>query len=240
MTHASNLTGTILPIEEAGRLCKKYGLYFIIDSAQTAGTIDIDFQEYNIDVLTFTGHKGLFGPQGIGGFLISDRADRVTSPFIEGGTGSSSHMEIQPDILPDKYESGTANTVGIAGLKAGIEFIKKTGMENIRKHENTLAQLLIDGFQSIDGVCIYGPKDTNKQTSTVSINIKEMDPSEVSYILDSNYGIMTRSGIHCTPSAHRTIGTFPRGTVRFSIGYFNTEEEIKQVLDAVREISKLV
>ena len=236
MTHASNLIGTILPIEDVGDICKEYGLYFIVDTAQTAGTINIDFKKSNIDVLTFTGHKGLLGPQGIGGFIISDRADKITSSFIEGGTGSTSHLEIQPDFLPDKFESGTLNTVGIAGLKAGIEFINNVGIDNIRLHESRLTGIFIDGLMSIKGIDIYGTRDITRQTSTIAINIKDMDPSEAAYILDSEYGIMIRSGMHCTPLAHKTIGTFPRGAVRFSIGYFNTEEEIYYTLDALKKI----
>ena len=237
MTHASNLIGTILPIEDVGNLCRDYGLYFIVDTAQTAGTLNIDFKKSNMDVLTFTGHKGLLGPQGIGGFLISDRADKVTSSFIEGGTGSKSHLEIQPDFLPDKFESGTLNTVGIAGLKAGIEFINYEGVDNIRLHESSLTGIFMDGLMSIKGIDIYGTRDINRQTSTIAINIKDMDPSEAAYILDSQYGIMIRSGMHCTPLAHKTIGTFPRGALRFSIGYFNTEEEICYTLEALKKIS---
>lgn len=237
MTHASNLVGTILPISEVGRICKEHGLYFIVDTAQTAGTLDIDFKESNIDILAFTGHKGLLGPQGIGGFLISDRANDITSCCFEGGTGSKSHMDVQPDFLPDKFESGTLNTPGIAGLKAGIDFISKEGIKTIRYHESELTHAFIEGLKSIDGIKIYGPQDSKKQTSTVSINIEDMDPGEISYILDSSYGIMTRSGIHCTPHAHKTIGSFPKGTVRFSIGYFNTREEIDYVLSSLKEIS---
>lgn len=238
MTHASNLTGTILPVEEIGRICRKHGLYFIVDTAQTAGTLNIDFKKINADVLAFTGHKGLMGPQGTGGFLITDRAAAITSPLIEGGTGSSSHIESQPDILPDKYESGTLNAAGIAGLKAGIEFINSTVIENIRLHEKGLTERFLTGLSSIEGITVYGPNDSSRQTSTISLNIKDCDPSEISYILDSEFGIMTRSGMHCTPSAHKTIGTFPRGTVRFSFGYFNTDEEVDYALDALYKISK--
>lgn len=238
MTHASNLTGTILPVEEIGSICSEYGLYFIVDTAQTAGTLCIDFKKINADILAFTGHKGLMGPQGTGGFLITDRAAEMTSPLIEGGTGSNSHIENQPDILPDKYESGTLNAVGIAGLKAGIEFINNIGIENIRLHESKLTEKFLCGLSSIEGITVYGPKDSSSQTSTISLNIKNCDPSEVSYVLDSEFGIMTRSGMHCTPSAHKTIGTFPRGTVRFSFGYFNTDEEVGYALDALYKISK--
>jgi cysteine desulfurase family protein len=238
MTHASNLTGTIMPVEEVGKICSEYGLYFIVDTAQSAGVLDIDFKRMNIDVLAFTGHKGLMGPQGIGGFIISDRADKITLPLIEGGTGSRSHLETQPDMLPDKYESGTLNTVGIAGLKAGIDFIQKEGISNIRRHESMLLDLLIQGLKTIPNVLLYGPIDSMRQTSVLSMNIAGMDPAELSYILDSEYGIMTRTGLHCTPSAHKTIGTYPLGTVRLSIGYFNTVEDIQYTVDTIKKLAK--
>jgi cysteine desulfurase family protein len=238
MTHASNLIGTILPVEEVGAICKKHGLYLIIDTAQTAGVIDIDFKRFNADVVAFTGHKSLLGPQGTGGFLISDRAAEITIPLLEGGTGSVSHLETQPDILPDKYESGTLNTVGIAGLKAAIEFINRTGIYNIREHEKKLTDMFIEGLSNSQRVTVYGPKDSSRQTSTISINIEGYDSSEISFILDSEYGIMTRSGMHCTPCAHKTIGTYPEGTVRFSIGYYNTEDDIEYALDTIRKIAK--
>ncbi|MDI6618717.1 MAG: aminotransferase class V-fold PLP-dependent enzyme [Clostridiales bacterium] len=237
MTHASNITGTILPAYEVGKICRENGLYFILDSAQTAGTLDIDFKKFNIDALAFTGHKSLLGPPGTGGFIISDFASEITSSLIEGGTGSESDMENQPEILPDKYEGGTLNTPGIASLKSGIDFIKKKTIDKIRRHEQNLTDIFLNGLSSIDGITVYGPRNPALQTGTVSINIKDMDPSEVSFILDSKYGIMTRSGLHCAPSAHKTIETFPKGTVRFSIGYFNTEDEIGYTLDAIREIS---
>lgn len=237
MTHASNLTGTILPAIEVGQICREYGLYFILDTAQTAGTTDVDYKALNTDVLAFTGHKGLLGPQGTGGFIISDRASEITAPLLAGGTGSKSHEDIQPDFLPDKFESGTLNTVGIVGLKTGIDFINHVGIGNIRQHESKLTDMFLRGLEEIKRVEVYGPKDSIKQTSTIAMNIEDMDPSEVSYILDSEYGIMTRSGIHCTPYGHKTIGTFPRGAVRFSIGYFNDESDIEYALDAVRKIS---
>jgi len=239
MTHASNLIGTIMPIQDIGNICKENGLYFILDTAQTAGVLDIDFKGLNLDFLAFTGHKGLLGPQGTGGFIVSDRANMIMTPFIEGGTGSKSDLDIQPNFLPDKFESGTFNTPGIVGLKAGVEFIKNTGIDNIRNHESILADIFINGLKSINGVDIHGPLDSHKQTSTIAINIKDMDASEVSYILDSKYGIMNRAGMHCTPLGHKTIGTFPKGALRFSIGYFNTENEIEYTLDAINKISRL-
>jgi len=240
MTHASNLTGTILPAYETGLICREYGLYFILDTAQTAGSISVDYKALNADVLAFTGHKGLYGPQGIGGFIISDRASEITQPLVQGGTGSKSHEDIQPDFLPDKFESGTLNTVGIVGLKAGIDFINQETLENIRIHENKLTDIFLKRMETIKKVHIYGPKDIKKQTSTIALNIEGMDPSEVSYILDTQYGIMTRSGIHCTPYAHKTIGTFPIGTLRFSIGYLNTEDDIEYACDAMEKISSKI
>lgn len=237
MTHASNLIGTILPAEEVGQICRELGLFFILDTAQSAGTLDVNYKKLNLDVLAFTGHKGLYGPQGIGGFLISDKAAETTLPLMDGGTGSRSHEDTQPDILPDKYESGTLNTAGIAGLKAGIEFIQNTGMNNIRAHESNLLDIFLNGLKSIEGIEIYGPCGSSRQVSVVSINIGDMDPAELAYTLDSEYGIMTRTGLHCTPLAHKTIGTFPRGTVRFSIGYFNTKEDIEYTLDSLRKIA---
>jgi cysteine desulfurase family protein len=239
MTHASNLTGTIMPVYDVGRICRDYGLYFILDSAQTAGILDIDYKDMNLDVLAFTGHKGLMGPQGIGGFLISERADKITSPLIEGGTGSRSHMETQPEILPDKYESGTLNTVGIAGLKAGIEYIESVGLHNIRLHEKRLFDMLLNGLSEIKGMEVFGPCDSSRQVGVLPINIKGMDPAELSFVLDSEYGIMTRTGLHCTPLAHKTIGTYPRGAVRLSIGYFNSKEDIEYTLEALTKISKI-
>jgi cysteine desulfurase family protein len=239
MTHASNLVGTIMPAKEVGRICRKHGLLFILDTAQSAGVVNIDFQKFNLDILAFTGHKALLGPQGTGGFLISPRADAVMLPIIQGGTGSKSDEDIQPDMLPDKYESGTLNAAGIAGLKAGIEFIEATGIEKIREHESKLLKMLIEGLHGIENIIIYGPMDVSKMTAVVSINLKSMDASEFAYMLDRKYGIMARSGLHCAPYAHRTVGSYPIGSVRLSIGYFNTEDDIRYTLGAIREIAKL-
>lgn len=236
MTHASNLTGTIMPAEEVGQICRKHNLIFILDTAQSAGVLDLDFEKLNLDVLAFTGHKGLLGPQGTGGFIISKRAAEMTKPFIEGGTGSKSHEDTQPLILPDKYESGTLNAVGIAGLKAAVEYIKSEGIKNIREHELRLCRKLTEGFLSMEGCILYGPHDPELKTGIAAMNIKGTDPSELAYILDSQYGIMVRSGMHCAPHAHRTVGSYPQGSVRFSIGYFNTDEDMDYTLYAVKKI----
>ncbi len=236
ITHASNVAGTLMPVREVAQIAQKHNLFFVLDTAQTAGVYDIDFQELNLDVLAFTGHKSLMGPPGTGGFAISKRAAREMVPLIEGGTGSISDREYQPDFLPDRFESGTMNTPGLAGLKAGIDFIKEVGLNEIRGHELALAKKLIEGLEQIKGVRIYGPRNINLQTPTISITVEGFDTGELSFVLDNEYGIMTRSGLHCAPLAHRTIGSFPEGTLRFSIGYFNTEEEIDYTLECMERI----
>ena len=234
ITYASNVTGTIMPVKEVAKIAEKNDIYFVLDTAQAAGLYNLDFQELKTDIMAFTGHKGLMGPTGTGGFAISKKASKNMSTLIEGGTGSVSDKEYQPDFLPDKFESGTKNTPGIAGLKAGIEFIQKIGLETIRKHEKNLAKIFIEGLKVIDKITIYGPIDINKQTPTISITYKNKDMGEMSFLLDDKYGIMTRSGLHCAPLAHKTIGTFPQGTLRFSTGYFNTKDDIKYTLEKLK------
>ncbi|SHH77133.1 cysteine desulfurase family protein [Caloranaerobacter azorensis DSM 13643] len=235
-THASNVTGTLFPIDEISKIAHENGLLYMVDAAQTAGVYDIDVKSMNIDILAFPGHKSLLGPQGTGGVYIRDGIDVVE--MKEGGTGSKSESLIQPEMLPDKFESGTPNTPGIVGLGAGVKFILKTGIENIRKHEEELTEHFIRELKKIDKVKIYGPCDVSKQAPVVSINLGEEDSSEVSYILDKVFNIAVRPGLHCAPLAHKTIGTFEQGVVRFSIGYFNTHEDIENAVKAVREIAK--
>ncbi len=235
-THVSNIIGTLLPIEELGKMIRKHNLVYMVDASQSAGVYDIDVNKGNIDLLAFPGHKGLLGPQGTGGLYIREGID--LEPAREGGTGSQSESLLQPQIMPDRYESGTHNTIGIAGLGAGVRFILEEGIENIRGHEEMLTQRLIDGLMKIDGVTIYGPKDVKKQAAVVSINIGQGDTSEISFLLDQQYDIACRSGLHCAPLAHKTIGTFEQGTVRLSMGYFNTIEEVDKVLFSIEEISK--
>ncbi|MCF6461585.1 aminotransferase class V-fold PLP-dependent enzyme [Clostridium sp. Cult3] len=237
-THVSNLTGTIMPIEEIGRIAKKNGIYYLVDAAQSAGVYDIDVEKMNIDMLAFPGHKGLLGPQGTGGLYIRDGLD--IEELIEGGTGSISHLLEQPDIRPDKYESGTPNGPGIVGLGAGISYILQEGIENIRKHEEKLTQHFIEEALKIEGVKVYGPLDIKQQGAVVPVNIGLEDSSEISYILDENYNICVRPGLHCAPLAHKTIGTFEQGVVRFSFGPYNTHDEIELAIKAIRETSKEV
>lgn len=234
----SNVSGTIQPLEKVSDICTKNNIFFILDTAQGAGSIDIDFEKLNLSALAFTGHKGLLGPQGIGGFIISDKLNKITTPIIVGGSGSLSHSLIQPDFMPDKFESGTLNLPGIVGLNAGVSYINKEGLENIKSKLDFLTSQLIEGLKTIDKINIYG--ETSLNNHCVSFNIENIDASELSFILDSDYGIKNRSGLHCAPLAHESLGTFPSGTVRLSIGYFNTVEEIDYVIKALNKISSSI
>lgn len=238
MTHASNVCGTVLPIRKIGELCKKYNKIFIVDSAQTAGVLDIDIKRDNIDILCFTGHKGLLGPQGIGGFLIKEELVERVSPLIEGGTGSLSELEVQPTYMPDKFESGTPNVPGIFGLNASLNYLLKTGLESIYNKEIDLTSRFIEKIMNIDEKLLIGKKDIVDRTAVVSLDFKDLDNGIVCHNLDKDYGISTRSGLHCAPSAHKTLNTFPRGTVRFSFGHFNSYEDIDYVIDSINKIYK--
>lgn len=237
ITHASNVTGTIMPVKEIGLIAAEHEIPFCVDGAQSAGALPIDVAAMNISLLAFTGHKSLFGPQGTGGLYIRKGLETEIAPLMAGGTGSKSEFEIQPDFMPDKYESGTPNTPGLAGLGAGIEFIMKEHIDTIRSREILLTKRFLDGLRDIPSVKIYGPRDAESRTSVVSFNIGELMPSEVSEKLDDGFGIMSRPGLHCAPSAHTTIGTFPSGTVRFSFGFFTTEQEIDYAVKAIDKIA---
>ncbi|MCW6076661.1 aminotransferase class V-fold PLP-dependent enzyme [Clostridium sporogenes] len=236
LSHASNIVGTIQPLETIGKICKEKGIYFIIDSAQTAGVLPLDFQNLNCNALAFTGHKALLGPQGIGGFIIDDKLNNIATNFIEGGTGSLSESTLQPDFLPDKFESGTMNTPGIAGLLAGIEYINEEGLNIIKEREEYLSREFINGLLNIDSIKVYGPLDASLRTATISINSSKIDNSELGFLLDNKFGIMVRTGLHCAPLAHKTIGSFPQGTLRFSFGAFNDIKDINYALYALNSI----
>jgi cysteine desulfurase/selenocysteine lyase len=238
LNHASNVCGSLLPIGEAGVIARHRNCSLLVDAAQTAGAYPIDMQNDNIDFLAFTGHKALAGPMGTGGLIIGERVDlsRLT-PLKRGGTGSRSEREEQPDFLPDMCESGTANTVGLAGLAAGVRWVMAQGVETIRQHEIELAQQLIDSLRDIPGVRVYGGLDAARQTATVSFNVIGLEPSEVGLRLDDEYGIMSRVGLHCAPAAHKTMGTFPAGTVRFGLSAFNTLEQVDRATQAVDKIA---
>lgn len=236
VTHASNVTGTIQPIKEYAVVARKYDLIFMVDAAQTAGKYPIDVQASNIDLLAFSGHKGLFGPPGTGVLYVGNRVD--LDPLREGGTGSYSEQEEQPYLLPDRYESGTINSVGISGLGAGLRYIFSEGLERISTHGQYLIDRLIEGLANVPKVRLYGAKDRSKQAPVVSLNIEGYEPGEVGAILDQAFDVKVRTGLHCAPGAHRTLGTFPSGTVRLSPGYFNTIQEIDLTVYALEKIAK--
>ena len=238
INHASNVCGTIQPLESIGPICKAHNLQFIVDAAQTAGVIPIDVKACHIDALCFTGHKGLLGPQGIGGIILTKEMAQTLTPLIAGGTGSFSHLETLPTHMPDAFESGTLNLPGIIGLNEGLAYIESQGMENIHNHELVLTQSFLEGLQSIDVVNIVGKQNIQDRTAVVSITIDGMDPASIAYELESNYHIMTRVGLHCAPRAHQTLGTYPEGTVRFSFGYANTHEDVVSALSALHRILK--
>lgn len=237
INHASNVCGAVQPIGEIGRMCRERGLYFVVDAAQTAGIIPIDMQDMCIDALCFTGHKGLLGPQGTGGFILGERLlmPGTVNTLIAGGTGSASHLETMPEFMPDRFEAGTMNIPGIYGLNEGLKFIEKTGIENIHKKEAALAERFAAGVKDMPGVRVIWGRD-RERVGVVSLVFTAMDQARAAFILDEEFGIQTRVGLHCAPSAHRTLGTFPEGTVRFSFGYFNTEEEVDYGIKAVGSI----
>lgn len=235
-THASNVTGTIMPVAAIGRIARESGVPFAVDAAQTAGCVPIDMQAANIDLLAFTGHKSLGGPQGTGGLALAPEVE--LPPLLYGGTGSMSDSEIQPDFLPDRLESGTLNAIGIAGLGAAVAELVKTGIDNIAAHKRSLVAALLRGAGAIPGITVYGPADPAANAGVVSLNFDGVVCSEAGLALDRAFGILTRTGLHCAPAAHRTIGTVPRGTVRFSVSQFTTKEEIDQVVCALAQIAE--
>lgn len=238
LNHASNVMGTLLPVAEVGAIAHRHDLLLLADAAQTAGTYRIDVPADKIDLLAFSGHKSLFGPTGTGGLIIGDRVDvSRLRPIKRGGTGSRSESEQQPDFLPDLCESGTPNVMGLAGLEAGIRWLKDREVDEIRWYETKLTGQLILGLKDIPGVEIHGCLDPERQTSTISFNVRGRQPSEVAARLDEEFGIMCRPGLHCAPMCHKTMGTFPAGTVRFSLGVFNTSKQVETALKAVRQIA---
>lgn len=236
LSHSSNVTGAIQPLADIGKLCHDRNIYFIVDTAQTAGVIDLNFNSLHCNALAFTGHKSLLGPQGIGGFIIDDKLNKEAATFIEGGTGSLSESIIQPDFLPDKFESGTLNSPAIAGLAEGIKFIIKESIINIEQKEKFLKNTFIEELLNMNNITVYNNNIDLPSTSVVSLNAKNISNAELGFILDRDYGIMARTGLHCAPLAHKTIGTFPEGTIRFSMGYFNEIQDIKYTVDSLSKI----
>lgn len=234
-SHGSNVTGTLQDVEGLSKAAKELGGTVIVDAAQTAGVQKMDMRGWNIDLLAFPGHKGLLGPQGTGGLCISHPIN--LKPLRFGGTGSQSESELQPEVLPDRFESGTPNTPGIAGLAAGLHFIEETGRENIEKHEMTLTKMLIEGLNQIQGVTVFGPPVDVPRAAVISFIVDGIETAEFGFMLDKVFQIAVRTGLHCAPLAHRKNGTINIGTVRLSPGYFNTETEVKEVLAAIEQLA---
>ena len=238
MMHASNVSGTLMPITEVGGIAKAHGLRFFVDTAQTAGVLPIDMRAMHIDAVCFTGHKGLMGPQGIGGFVLAEGLAAELEPLIAGGTGSISHTEDIPAFMPDRFEAGTLNLPGIAGLKAALDWVTAQKPGTVFAHEMALTGRFLEGAADLPGMRVAGPATCEDRTSVVSLaaaDPDELDVAEIADTLDNVFGIQTRVGLHCAPNAHRTLGTFPAGTIRFSFGVFNTPDDIDAALDALKE-----
>jgi cysteine desulfurase / selenocysteine lyase len=239
VTHASNVVGTLLPLSQIAKAVHDAGSLLLVDAAQTAGAVPIDITKMGVDLLAFTGHKELLGPPGIGGLILSDQFDITQmASFFQGGTGSRSDSEEQPDDLPDKYESGTANLVGIAGLRAGLEYVTQRGLADIQDHLQNLGRILIEDLTAIPGVKVYGTRDMDCSVAVISFTAAGRRVSEIGMRLDDEFGILSRVGLHCAPAAHRTIGSLPEGTVRFAPGVFTTIADVKQAVAAVSRVLK--
>lgn len=235
VNHSSNLLGTIMPVAEIAELTKKHGIKLLVDAAQSAGIIPVDVKAMGIDMLAFPGHKGLLGPQGTGGLYIDPELELV--PLLHGGTGSQSEAREQPMVRPDRYEAGTQNTPGLAGLKAGVQHVLNETIESIHAKEWALTQRMIQGLQPLKGIQLLGPELGEPRTGIVAFNLAGVDPSELSFILDQHYQIAVRAGFHCTPLAHACAGTLETGAIRASVGIYTTDADIDAFTGAIKEIS---
>ncbi len=236
LSHCSNVTGVIQPVAEIGALARSRGIMFLLDGAQSAGCLPMNVGELSVDLLAAPGHKGLLGPQGTGFLYMAPGLE--LEPLLVGGTGGSSSDPDQPLSSPERYESGTLNTPGIAGLAAGVDLLLREGVDHIRLHEQFLTGRLLEGLRLIPGVTVHGPADPGKRVGVVSLNVADRDPSEIGFRLDQEFAITVRVGIHCAPDAHRTIGTYPHGTIRVSPGHTTTPADIDAFLHALRIIAK--
>lgn len=238
LAHGSNVSGTVQDAEAVGRLCQAHGVAFCLDAAQTAGHMPVDFTALRLSALSVPGHKGLLGPSGIGALLLSPDFAKDLTPMVTGGTGSASDTEIQPPFMPDRFESGTPNVPGIYGLEAALAFLEEIGVEQIAAHDRMLTTRFLAGLRAIPGAALVGPDTVEGRVGVLSVDFLGLDNAEAAEQLEREYGILTRCGLHCAPSAHKTLGTFPRGTVRFSLGWFNTEADVDYALKAIEAVSR--
>jgi cysteine desulfurase family protein len=236
VTHTANVTGTLMPIEDLARLAREHGLLLCVDAAQSAGCVPLEVERWGVDILCFTGHKSLCGPQGTGGIYLREGVEALVEPLLLGGTGSASEYEEQPDFMPDRFEPGTPNAIGLAGLEAGIGHVLATGVAAIRAHEMRLTGLLTEALAGMRGVTLLGPRDPERKTGIVSFILDGQDPAETALELDQDFGVLTRPGLHCAPAAHRTLGTFPAGAVRCSFGPASTEADALAAARAIEAV----
>lgn len=238
MAQASNVCGSVQDAKAVGEICARHGIDFVLDAAQTAGHYPVDFEAFQLSALCVPGHKGLLGPSGIGALLMTDQFAKNLDPIVAGGTGSASDSEYLPDYLPDRFESGTPNLPGIYGWEAALQFVEATGVDALRNHEMALCRRFLAGLESIDGVALCGTKDERRRVGVVCVDFLNQDNAEAAFRLETEFGILTRCGLHCAPSAHKTLNTYPRGTVRFSLGFANTEADVDAALAAIAAVSE--
>ena len=238
MAHGSNVCGSVQDAKAVGEICAKHKIAFVLDAAQTAGHYPVDFAQFQLSALCVPGHKGLLGPSGIGALLMTDTFAKALDPMIAGGTGSASDSEYLPAYLPDRFESGTPNLPGIYGWEAALRFVEKTGVSALREHEMALCNRFLTGLETIPGIRLCGTKVLNRRVGVISVDFRNKDNAQAAFELETDYGILTRCGLHCAPSAHKTLDTFPQGTVRFSLGFANTETDVDAALAAIRAVSE--
>ena len=236
MAHGSNVCGTVQDAEAVGKICRERGVPFALDAAQTAGHIEVDFERFGLSALVVPGHKGLLGPQGIGALLLDADFARRLTPLVAGGTGSASDSEELPDWMPDRFESGTPNMPGVYGWEAALGWLENTGIETLENHEKTLSKRFLEGIYGLKNVKLYGATVPEGRTGVFSVGFLNCDNAEAAWRLEREFGILTRCGLHCAPSAHKTLGSFPEGSVRFSTGWANTEADIDAALSAIAAI----
>lgn len=236
MAHGSNVCGTVQDAEAVGKICRERGVPFALDAAQTAGHIEVDFERFGLSALVVPGHKGLLGPQGIGALLLDADFARRLTPLVAGGTGSASDSEELPNWMPDRFESGTPNMPGVYGWEAALGWLENTGIETLENHEKTLSKRFLEGIYGLKNVKLYGATVPEGRTGVFSVGFLNCDNAEAAWRLEREFGILTRCGLHCAPSAHKTLGSFPEGSVRFSTGWANTEADIDAALSAIAAI----